>query len=222
MKYFYTEKEFFDCKICIESLLAAVDMNKKIYKHIPYIDNYFENWKLALYHTYISEFNKTCFIGNQKIFWESIFIGSSEMRFHFDIDKAINFAYNQQSQELPLNMFTTKKTQNSDAFIKYTIPSTLNFVNEYSACEKPIILVSLLHCGLRYLVIDGNHRVSARKKQNIPSINGILLPPDCTEQLFYSNFEKAIYIFLYEGILLEEQNDLNVIRYSNSKRFFNI
>lgn len=59
------------------------------------------------------------------------------------------------------------------------------------------------------------------KKLNISYISGVLLLPQYVEHILSSNFEKAVYLFLYEGFLLEQDN-IAIIENSNSKRFFNI
>ena len=221
MNYIYSSMEKFDCNISINSLLKSVNSNKKIYSYIPNIEKYIDDWKYALYNSYISEKNETCFIGKERVFYQSLFINGSEMRVHFNVNSAIKLSMLLQSEKLPIYLFAENNKQNLNAIIKYTCPSVLDNIRGYSICQKPVILVNFFHCGLQYLVIDGNHRIAARKIENISEINGILLPPQYVERILYSRFETAVYLFLYEGFLLEK-GILEVLEKSNSKRFFNI
>lgn len=165
MKYIYSATESFNCNINIDDLLNSVELNKHNYNHIPNAETFFENWKRALYNCYQFEINQVHHMKNEEYFWESIFIGREEVRLHFNITKASRLSLLQQPEKIPLDLFTENYKSNTDAVIKYSCPPMDEYdVQNYLACEIPIILVNYFHGGLWYLVIDGNHRVASRKK----------------------------------------------------------
>lgn len=217
MNYIYSKNEKFVCNINIYDLLQVVDSNKKIY-NVSGIDSYIENWKKALYNCFQDEKNQTHHLQSSHYFWESIFVNGAEMRFHFNIDKAKQISSSYQSQIIPLETFSEYFDDFSKATIKFSNPNIIKCNYDYSICQEPIFIVNFCHCGSLYLVIDGNHRVSARKKSNIHYINGILFTPQDSLKLLSSEFEKAIYLLLYEGFLLA-QNELGVIKNSNAKLY---
>lgn len=217
MKYVYSQNDKFICNINIYDLIQIVDSNKKIY-NVSGIDTYIENWKKALYNCFQYEKNQTHYFKNSHYFWESIFINGTEIRLHFNIDKAQKISLSYKSQEIPLEAFSEYFDNFSEATIKFSNPDTTKYSYDYSICQEPIFLVNFCHGGSIYLVIDGNHRVSARKKAKIDYINGILFTPQDSLKLLSSEFEIAIYLFLYEGFLLS-QNEFGVIKNSNARLY---
>ena len=77
-------------------------------------------------------------------------------------------------------------------------------------------MTTLTHGGFIYLIIDGNHRVEARKKHNINYINAVFLTLEETVSTLHSKFEMASYEFLYEGFLLA-QEDFSILDCSYSR-----
>lgn len=217
MNYIYSQNDTFTCNVNIYDLLQVVDSNKKMY-NVSGIDTYIENWKKALYNCFQYEKNQTHYFKNSHYFWESIFINGAEMRFHFNIDKAQQISSSYQSQIIPLDAFSEYFDNFSEATIKFSNPDITRCNYNYSICQESIFIVNFCHGGSLYLVIDGNHRVSARKKANIHYINGILFTPKDSLKLLSSELEIAIYLLLYEGFLLS-QNEFEVIKNSNAKLY---
>ena len=70
--------------------------------------------------------------------------------------------------------------------------------------SEPIIVVPFHNYHFLFLVIDGNHRVTYHVQNNIETINSLMLHPQTLvdRNLFPSEFDKAIYIFLEETYAL--------------------
>lgn len=219
MKYLYSKIDEFNCDININDLLQVIDQNKERFNN-SIVDDFMDNWKKAFYNCYSKEVDNIYYLKSSNYFRESIFINEHEMRLHFDIDKAKKLSLLYQSYPLPSCEFEefSMKNINFDASIKFTIPNELNFSYNYCECQEPVLIVPFCHGGFFYLVIDGNHRIAARKKFNFEYIDGIILNIQDAVSILSSNFEVATYLFLYEGFLLA-QNDFSIINNSNAKFF---
>ena len=222
MKYIYSNDEVFSNDLDINDMCRMIELNKSCFP-LPEMDAFFDNWKKALCQQYTAEINKTRSLIGRRIFRESLFIsenaGTNEMRFHFDIDRAISLSRSKESQAIDLKHISDHFSNPLLHTIKFTQPHTTDNPYDYCQCEAPVILVIFCHKGFDYLVIDGNHRIDARKRNAIDTINAILLTPEETISILQSNFEIAAYLFLYEGYLLSK-GDFSIIPYSNSRLYY--
>lgn len=176
MKYIYSETEFFNCNISIDDLINNIDSNKSRYDG-DWVVSFIEKWKRAVFNCYQQERNQTYNLKNMDFFKESVIVNNKEFRFHFDIFKAKKYTLQLQRQQIPLDAFAEKFDESSTAVIKYTAPKLISGMYDYKLCQDPIITVNFFNQGLFYLVIDGNHRVTARKEANISNIDCFLLRP---------------------------------------------
>ena len=217
MEFIGLENDIYKRELDMNAFLKEIDRNKSIFSHLN-INDYIEKWKKALYNCYNSEADSIVNLNTGKYYYESIFIGDRELRFHFDINKAIDYSRTLKKQLIPMKHFADKVTDLNSHTIKYSPPSDLTNKYDYCSCNEPIILVDFMCNNFFYLVIDGNHRIEARRQKKVENINAVLIPPTQTVTLFKSRFEIALYIFLYEGSLLAQGN-LSILSNSGSRLY---
>lgn len=222
MKYFYfysqNNVENYRFELDSDQITNAIETNKRLYRNMPNLKYFFNDWEIALLKTYESERNKTLILRNSMFFYEPIIIDGFEMRIHFNIDKAIELSDLINSQKIPLGIIGEKQTSTFAPLIKYSSIANLKSFEHFSNCTEPILLVNFCHNGFFYLVIDGNHRITSMKKEHRKSVDAKLLPNVLVDKIFYSSFEKAIYYFLFEGFQISRGN-FTIIEESQSKRF---
>lgn len=198
MLYYYSNREYFDCQVNINLLLSNLDKNKLVYSFIDGIENYIEDWKRAILKVYTKEKNKYFIFSKGDYFREPIFIGDSEIRIHFNINKALKLAENYSIQQIPIDFFTANIDKQGT--IRYDICSGDKLSKyDYANCNIPVVVIPYLSNGIPYLIIDGNHRITAKSKESIKMVNAVVLTVEDTLSLISSGFEKSIYLFLIEG-----------------------
>ena len=74
--------------------------------------------------------------------------------------------------------------------------------------------------GFNYLVIDGNHRVTSFKEDASQSIEVKLLSLSHALDLIESVLEKAIYLFLNEGLCVEKFINNSATQYYKNGDFY--
>lgn len=115
----------------------------------------------------------------------------NEILLHFRVSIAnkIISEYKSESQFIPLDEFVQE-----DSKIKWT-PVNIN-VDSSSNSKEPIIIVPFLVNQYHYLVIDGNHRLTYKAKNNINDIHALIISEQTVieNSLFSSSFDKFYYI----------------------------
>lgn len=210
MKYKYPNGEIFECRLDINSFTQQINLNKQAYRHIRGIENYIDTWRTVLLNAYAEERNLYCPLTCGG-FHTSLFLGQSEIRLHFNIDEASRLISRHHIRTLYVSDFS--ESADSGAPIRYShcdLPTNY----PYETCGTPIIIVPYYFGGFRYLVIDGNHRVTARMRSAVKTVPGVILTPIDASSLISSAFERGIYTFICEGEKLQES-----IRHSNVNRF---
>lgn len=96
-------------------------------------------------------------------------------------------------QLIDINEFTDK-----DASINWT-PVEEN-IDSYANTKEPIIMIPFLTGRYRNLVIDGNHRLTYKVKNNINDIHALIISEQSVieQSLFSSEFDKLYYIMCNE------------------------
>ncbi|MQL53618.1 hypothetical protein GFC01_15375 [Desulfofundulus thermobenzoicus] len=120
---------------------------------------------------------------------------SNKILLHFRVsiaNKIISMA-KPESIFIPIDEFIRKNTA-----INWT-PVDTN-VDSYSKSEEPIVMVPFLFNQYHYLVIDGNHRLTFKIKNNINNIHAVIFSEQTVieHSLFSSGFDKFYYIMLNE------------------------
>lgn len=211
MIYRYSENKYFQLNLDRDEFLEQLDINKALYNNLVDIEKYIDNWKIALINTYKKEENKVFDLTNSEFFYTSIYLSKFEIRIHFNISEAVKVSRNEAVQSIPIRWFA--KDYNRRAFIKFS-ECKVDKYSSYEFCNMPIIVVPYCLGGYSYLVIDGNHRVTARFNNHIDSIATVVFSVNNTLPLIVSDFEKALYLFLQEG-----SNPKEFINNSFSKYF---
>lgn len=133
-----------------------------------------------------------------EIFQDTFYFGASHVKvyFHYRVSAIVNclmnINYNLQIEKLPLEEFS--KPNSSIQWSEVPIDQSLGFN------DSPIILAPFYNHPYRYVVIDGNHRLSHAKKLKKHSIDCIFLAEQTLieNNFFTTIFDKLIYIFYNE------------------------
>lgn len=116
---------------------------------------------------------------------------NTEILIHFRVSIANKLIKNSKSaaQHIPLDEFTRE-----DGAIKWT-PVDTN-VDKYANSKDPIIAVPFLNNKFNTLVIDGNHRLTYKTKNNIDDIRALIISEESVidHLLFASSFDMYYYI----------------------------
>lgn len=82
-------------------------------------------------------------------------------------------------------------------------------VNSYYAATSPIIMVPFLSGKYRWIVIDGNHRLTYKMKNNISQVDAILISEQSVieKSVFPSGFDKFYYIMHNELNRMKVETD---------------
>lgn len=128
------------------------------------------------------------------------------LHFRVSIANEIILPFKSKSQLIPIDEFIR-----NDGEFKWT-PVDTN-VNSYSNANDPIIIVPLLNGIHRYLVIDGNHRLTYKTQHNIENINAIVISERTVieRSLFSSDFDKYYYVMNNEIERMAYETFLNKI-----------
>lgn len=207
MIYRYTLEPTYKAIIDRNAFISQININKKKYSHIDGIEKYIDNWISAFFNSFNREKSKIFNFTQNRYYYTTIYVSGYELRIHFNIDKALALLNEYPLQRIPLCLFSNNSRQ--EAPIKYT-EYTSNHKYRYDLCDIPVIIVQYVLDGFRYLLIDGNHRVTAKKLTNQYSVTGIVLTFEDSVSLIQSEFERALYTFFYEGSHINEYiNDSN-------------
>ncbi len=213
MIYYYSKKDKFSTNLNMESFSDEINKNKIYFENVDEIDSYIDNWRKAIWKTYISEKDKIHSFENEQNYYTKIFIGKSEIRIHFDVKKALSISKKYLPKKIELALFSEDPISFFDEYIKYTKCDDLGEY-DYSKDNSPIILVPYLMGDIKYLTIDGNHRITAKNNNKHKYIDAVFLSYEDSKNLLYSDFEKALYLFLREGSDLKKY-----IKNSDSRLF---
>lgn len=117
-------------------------------------------------------------------------LGQETILLHFNINRIQNLSY-QTIQDVKLSEISTDYENCS-----YIYSPTAEFKSEHITSETPIIFCPLpTYYGIRYIVIDGNHRVTAKKSEQLSQIKAINYIPN-SQYDFLNEFEYQLYSFL--------------------------
>ncbi len=127
----------------------------------------------------------------REIFQSEINFNCARILLHFRVSFAnqIIAPYKSQSQHIPVEEFLKK-----DSEFKWT-PVDTN-ISSYSSATDPIIIVPFLNKQHKYLIIDGNHRLTYKTQNNTGNVEAIIISEQTVLDfsLFSSGFDKYYYI----------------------------
>ena len=216
MKYQYANSVF-EPKLNAASLFNEIMNNYSKYSRLSNFKAYLEKWCSVMLDTFKAEEKKEFVFKGLEQYYTEVIIPNCEIRIHFCISDAKKYICNYDCQSIPLSAFATFDSY--VATVKYT---EINCDNgfDYSTCSEPIIAIEYPKDGFNYLVIDGNHRLSFLSKNNIKrSVDVILLSLKDTLNLIHSEFEKSVYLFLFESAHIEECINDSATKYYHDGTF---
>lgn len=156
----------------------------------------------------------------REVFQTEINNAGNKILLHFRVSYAneVIARYKNKSQKIPVNEFVKRNSE-----FKWNPVSTN--VDCYSTCNDPIIIVPFFNLQHKYLVIDGNHRLTYKVKHSIDEIEAIIISEHTVIEfsLFSSGFDKHLYIMNNEIDRMsyltnyENANALNLIQKSYFK-----
>lgn len=146
-------------------------------------------WKQILLKAYknISNFNYT-----DECFQYPLSLGQEIVFLHFNILNIKNSSHKTGKLKLVRLSDITLDYQNSP----FIFSLTTDYEDVHIFSDKPIILCPVPSCyGIKYVVIDGNHRVTAKKAAQLYTINALFYTPNLLSD-FVNEFEYQLYSFL--------------------------
>ena len=184
-----------------------IDFYKR-FKVLKPIDSLVSNWLDVIRYAYLHnkcsityDKNKPCKYYQQLIKIPDI----AEFYIHFNIDKAVEISKNYQLQTLNSRLLIHNNVE---------FEPQQDLKNYHFTCEAPIIIVDF-PCKLQSekMVIDGNHRMTAKvlKNRNVRFAN---FYPNDTVLIIPQTFEQAWYLFAIE------LNDILKLKSFNQKTDF--
>lgn len=193
MKYIYPDLNTFeltDIMPVIKEFIQSIDKVNITYRK-AYIDK-----TRQLLESFLKEKDTTLLI-TDKVFYEPIYFSSTEFRIHQNIKTAIHFTkdFRNSYQQIEPDVFS-ELPDFDNSYIKYSpVSLTAEEFDSYSQTEDPVIVIPYVNSNTRYLVIDGNHRVSACVKKR-KQINVVCIEPLSIPDLFITETEKIFYELL--------------------------
>lgn len=216
MHYQYINDSF-NTKIHIASFYSELQKNISRYSHINGIQDYIQKWMKVFLDCYDREKNEKFVFTGKEWYYTEVLIPNCNIRIHFSVSKAKILSKTYEPQVVPISIFSDY--DDGAAVIKYT-STPLSNKYDYSKCQEPIIAVNYFYDGFNYLVIDGNHRVTSFKEDASQSIEVKLLSLSHALDLIESVLEKAIYLFLNEGLCVEKFINNSATQYYKNGDFY--
>ena len=122
--------------------------------------------------------------------------GNIKITFVFDINyieqKSEKFINNIKRVSIDNFLLTKEFSETKVSYIEYFSTS---ISSKYETYENPIYIASFPLMFPTYFVVDGNHRLNARKNKEIPFIKAIILPNEIVCDSLYNEFLKTVYAF---------------------------
>lgn len=126
-----------------------------------------------------------------EIFQLPLHYSNTTILLHFRVSIANEILSKKKSESnyIPLNEFTGKNSKINWTPVDITVDS-------YSETTDPIVMVPFLNNQYHYLVIDGNHRLTYKVKNNIDNIYGLIVSEQSVVEckIFSSSFDSFYYI----------------------------
>lgn len=155
-------------------------------------NNYLNSWERILLSLSKSD-NNPIYFKSETAYQHIIHcLDSQVFKLHFDISSIANSI---SKKDLPIQFLSSDLFGTDDSPIRYTYEP----YNQYHLqSSKPVILAPItLDTYIKFIVIDGNHRVSAKKENVHTDIPVIMYNPTKAHD-FVSPINWAFYLFFIE------------------------
>lgn len=164
-----------------EKWFSNFDINSNIIKH----------WKKTILQAYTSYKNTIIKFDGKDFFQYPLNLGYEHIFLHLDMRNIRTEAYSNSST------YTLKLSEISSNIWSQYIYSPANTYNHHHLSSNvPIIFCPFpSYLGVKYITIDGNHRVTAKKKNNVSTIRAVCYVPTSIKD-FSNEFEFQIYSFI--------------------------
>ncbi len=119
-------------------------------------------------------------------------VANQNFYFHFNVERISKEIMKHPFKYPPFKIKTSCFSDN--AIVSYT---HIDYNNKHIKSKKPIIIIPMLQDNAEYLVIDGNHRVSAKLDNNIKKIRCIVYTPSHIYD-FHFKIDFVMWMFINE------------------------
>lgn len=198
MKYKYANGSSYEPTISISSVTNTLKRFKRGLFSWRY-NSFVEQWCRTMQHIYDKEKDKTFVLPNKIWFHKGINLTDSNMKLHFDICMAHAMVKDVEAQTVSILNFSTESEINGA--IEYSDESAELWKHTYENETEPVILVPFWFGKAKYLVIDGNHRVSAYRRCGKESIKVKVIDYSTAGKMLATDFERTVYYTSYEFTL---------------------
>lgn len=150
-----------------------------------------KSWRETLLQAYAAYTNTILNFVEIDFFQYPLNLGDECLLLHLNIKYITNIVYNAQS------MFTIKLSEiSTDVQSRFIYSPTKTYNQNHISSEHPIIFCPFPSCfGIKLITIDGNHRITAKKANNVPSVNAVCYIPS-SQMDFLTEFEFQLYSFI--------------------------
>ena len=174
--------------------IAEIILDENVKKELLNLKKQFE---VAFEKEKSKSWNEFQALSGKELFKQDYFLNRKGFRIHFMIPNALKLiecGNYKRLNDVDCSLFTTKTDACSSKMIKYSdIKISKTETDFFSALVEPIILIPYYYGAIQYLVIDGNHRVTAKITEHKP-INCYVVNPLDNISVFTSEAEKYYYM----------------------------
>lgn len=183
--------------IDLKNLLIFFENALYNYQGFNNVYTFWKDWRMALEKNYN---NKTYYyhkIDNKQIFTWDVTYGNVNVQYIYQISVLKKLAHKYfQVKNIEMKEFTIPFSQ-----IQYT---ETEFIGDLGKSDEPIIIIPFAtDSHKKYLVVDGNHRVTAKISQREKFIKAYILNQEAASYSLFTNFQRTLYLFLSEVAYIE-------------------
>ena len=124
---------------------------------------------------------------------ESITIDSVTFKFHINATLANELAKQYNPVDVSMRSFVTRDEERGGTLYE---PPDKTPTYEHRISSIPIVAIPHFQPQYPLWVVDGNHRITAKKGADFDTVSMVALPINDVWQLFATDFERLLWLFL--------------------------
>ena len=185
---------WFLSQIDLKNLLIFFENTLYNYQGFNNIETFWKGWRMALEKNYNSRIRYYSNADNEQIFTFDVTYGKVSVQYAFQISVLKELAHKYfQVKNIEMKQFTIPFSQ-----IEYT---ETEFIGDLGKSNKPIIIIPFTTDSYKkYLVADGNHRVTAKISQREKSVKAYILDEKAASVSLSTDFQRTLYLFLSKKV----------------------
>ena len=180
MTYLYTFENIDTVINCLAQNMSSPFINPKmLIGHLSYLKESYANSSNTLM--------------KDKFFYHTLKLDNITIHIHFNIKVATNLIKQYPIRKIEFNRLTPSNAIDLNASVYYVEQDKRELQPHHFYLQDPVILIRYpVNEKIPYIVIDGNHRITA-KKLTTQTINGVCIDPLQHHDIFFNEFDFAFY-----------------------------